>query len=105
MLFFGFFAFNGGSQASISQPGDGAVVALAVTNTILAGSGAATVSLCINKVYSTCSKNEKSNWSLLTTINGALTGMVRLGCFIIKIIITIIRMRHTLKVFYYAIVR
>ena len=76
MLFFGFFAFNGGSQASISAPGDGAVVALAVTNTILAGSGAALISLWSNKIYSTCAKNETSKWSLLTTINGALTGMV-----------------------------
>lgn len=37
ILFFGFLAFNGGSQASISEEGDAAVVALAIVNTILSG--------------------------------------------------------------------
>ena len=37
ILFFGFLAFNGGSQASISGDGDAAVVALAIVNTILSG--------------------------------------------------------------------
>ena len=54
ILIFGFLAFNGGSQvsyhlffhlmltsipqASISQPGDGGIVSLAIVNTILGGS-------------------------------------------------------------------
>ena len=37
ILFFGFLAFNGGSQASISADGDAAIVALAIVNTILSG--------------------------------------------------------------------
>ena len=37
ILFFGFLAFNGGSQASISEDGDAATVALAIVNTILSG--------------------------------------------------------------------
>jgi Amt family ammonium transporter len=37
ILFFGFLAFNGGSQGSISSDGDAAVVALAIVNTILSG--------------------------------------------------------------------
>ena len=37
ILFFGFLAFNGGSQASISETGDASVVALAIVNTILSG--------------------------------------------------------------------
>ncbi len=37
ILFFGFLAFNGGSQASIAGDGDAAVVALAIVNTILSG--------------------------------------------------------------------
>ena len=37
ILFFGFLAFNGGSQGHISKPGDGSVVALAIVNTILSG--------------------------------------------------------------------
>ena len=35
ILIFGFFAFNGGSQGRISSAGDGSVVALAITNTLL----------------------------------------------------------------------
>ena len=34
ILIFGFFAFNGGSQASITAPGDGDVVAKAIVNTL-----------------------------------------------------------------------
>jgi len=34
ILIFGFFAFNGGSQASITSPGDGEIVAKAVVNTL-----------------------------------------------------------------------
>ena len=37
ILFFGFLAFNGGSQASIAEDGDAAAVALAIVNTILSG--------------------------------------------------------------------
>ncbi|PIK40591.1 ammonium transporter-like protein [Apostichopus japonicus] len=77
ILFFGFFSFNGGSQASISSPGDGVVVANAITNTIICGAAAALVSLVLGKlVYG------KMKWSLLVTINGGLTGMVAIcaGC-------------------------
>ncbi|XP_070551457.1 putative ammonium transporter 1 isoform X1 [Ptychodera flava] len=78
ILMFGFFAFNGGSQASISQPGDGPVVALAIVNTTLAGSFGALVALAIRRTGLVMS----GSWSLLTTINGALTGMVAIcaGC-------------------------
>ena len=34
ILIFGFFAFNGGSQASITSPGDGDVVSKAIVNTL-----------------------------------------------------------------------
>ncbi len=37
ILFFGFMAFNGGSQSSISGDGDAAIVALAIVNTIVSG--------------------------------------------------------------------
>ena len=37
ILFFGFLAFNGGSQGSISNAGDAAAVSLAIVNTILGG--------------------------------------------------------------------
>lgn len=37
ILFFGFLAFNGGSLGSISNPGDGDIVALVITNTVIGG--------------------------------------------------------------------
>ncbi|KAK3101388.1 hypothetical protein FSP39_003194 [Pinctada imbricata] len=71
ILFFGFLAFNGGSQLSITNKGDGAAVALSVVNTIISASFAAFGSLIINRLNFL-----GSSWSLLATINGALTGMV-----------------------------
>ena len=44
ILFFGFLAFNGGSQAAIASPGDADIVALAMVNTVLGGK--ASVGLC-----------------------------------------------------------
>ncbi|XP_063960880.1 putative ammonium transporter 1 [Lytechinus pictus] len=77
ILFFGFFAFNGGSQASISTEGDGTTVSLAVVNTIISGACGALVALVIKRIGFS-----GSYWSLLTTINGGLTGMVAIcaGC-------------------------
>ena len=37
ILFFGFMAFNGGSQGSIAGENDAATVALAIVNTVLSG--------------------------------------------------------------------
>ena len=72
ILFFGFFAFNGGSQGSISAEGDGEVIALAIVNTIISGACAALVAMAIRRIGFS-----GNYWSLLTTINGGLTGMVR----------------------------
>lgn len=37
ILFFGFLAFNGGSELTIANAGDGAAVSRAIVNTILSG--------------------------------------------------------------------
>ena len=76
ILIFGFLAFNGGSQGSISNEGDGDTVALAIVNTILGASTGGLAVLFINKFLF------KKPWSFLNTLNGALTGMVSLcaGC-------------------------
>ncbi|XP_045176658.1 putative ammonium transporter 1 [Mercenaria mercenaria] len=78
ILVFGFFAFNGSSQGSISAEGDGAAIALAVVNTVLAASGGAFTTLILNKIKYFGDKK----WSFLTTLNGCLTGMVAIcaGC-------------------------
>jgi len=78
ILMFGFFAFNGGSQASISQPGDGIAVAQAIANTIISGSAAGITTILLHRAVSATKRNclKHSTWSLLTTINGVLAGMV-----------------------------
>ena len=72
ILFFGFFAFNGGSQASISAEGDGTIVAVAIVNTILSGSAGAIVAMLIRRAVF----GKGHHWSFLTAVNGGLTGMV-----------------------------
>uniref|UniRef100_A0AC35U7H8 Ammonium transporter n=1 Tax=Rhabditophanes sp. KR3021 TaxID=114890 RepID=A0AC35U7H8_9BILA len=69
ILMFGFLAFNGGSVADIAKPGEGAIVALAMTNTILSGAFAALIYLIIHYIF-------HGKWTLLLTINACLTGMV-----------------------------
>lgn len=76
ILFFGFLAFNGGSQTAIQNEGDGAAISLAVVNTVISASFAAFSSLFINKIK----LFGNASWSLLITINGALTGMVAACC-------------------------
>lgn len=79
ILIFGFLAFNGGSQANISAEGDGAVVGLAIVNTILGGSLGGLSVLFLSKFLW---PGSNGTWSFLLTLNGALTGMVALcgGC-------------------------
>ena len=50
ILIFGFLAFNGGSQTTISNEGDGGVVALAIVNTILGASTGGLSVLFLTKV-------------------------------------------------------
>lgn len=81
ILMFGFFAFNGGSQASISKPGDGEAIARSVQNTVLAASSGGLFGLLFKRLFSCCGRMRnkmkgKDHWSLLTTINCSLTGMV-----------------------------
>ncbi|XP_046841793.1 putative ammonium transporter 1 [Xenia sp. Carnegie-2017] len=79
ILFFGFLAFNGGSQLTISYSGDASVVALAIVNTILSGAGGAVTTMLMKRIATGLFDG---HWSLLTTINGGLSGMVSIcaGC-------------------------
>ncbi|XP_019619916.1 PREDICTED: putative ammonium transporter 1 [Branchiostoma belcheri] len=72
ILFFGFLAFNGGSQASISGPRDGQIVSNAIVNTIISGAAGGVVAMMVKR----SGLFGDVNWSLLTSINGALSGMV-----------------------------
>ncbi|CAH3160543.1 unnamed protein product [Pocillopora meandrina] len=77
ILFFGFLAFNGGSQAAIASAGDADAVALSIVNTVLGGASGALTAMIIKRLGFA-----DKYWSLLFTINGGLTGMVALcaGC-------------------------
>ena len=79
ILFFGFFAFNGGSQLAISNEGDGEVVSKAILNTILSGYGGGIVAILVSKIRT-------NKFSLLQCINGTLTGMVAIcaGCNVVE---------------------
>ena len=68
ILIFGFFAFNGGSQGRISSEGDGSVVALAITNTLLGCIGGGLAVLFIIKIF------KGGKWSLIQLVNGCLAG-------------------------------
>ncbi|XP_013415373.1 putative ammonium transporter 1 [Lingula anatina] len=89
ILMFGFFAFNGGSQASVSKSGDGLAISHAMMNTIISASFAAFTALLAKKfgpaVYY-CDRHSTDDWKLLSTINGALTGMVAVcaGCNVME---------------------
>ncbi|KAK7487828.1 hypothetical protein BaRGS_00020875 [Batillaria attramentaria] len=72
ILLFGFLAFNGGSVLSISGENNGATVSLAVVNTIISASVSAFFTLLLQKT----GLFGNSRWSLLTTLNGALAGMI-----------------------------
>ena len=55
ILFFGFLAFNGGSEGKIADGNSAAVVALAIVNTILSGMFTTHLINCLHQV-TTCAK-------------------------------------------------
>ena len=69
ILFFGFFAFNAGSNKSISQPGDGAIVARALSNTMISAAFGGIGLTFLVRVT-------EKRWSMLQGLNGALCAMV-----------------------------
>lgn len=73
LLISGFLSFNGASLGHITHPGDAAIVANSVTNTILGGSGAAVIILTLTKTGII----GKSRWPYAMTINAVLMGIVR----------------------------
>ena len=73
ILFVGFMAFNGGSELSISSPGDGEIVANAIMNTVVGGAAAAVTAMFVFKLTD-YARGENHYWSLLWAINGGLAG-------------------------------
>lgn len=62
-------------QASISQEGDGEIIALSVVNTIMAAASGAMTAMILNNVILTLA-GDSSKWSILTTVNGSLSGII-----------------------------
>jgi Amt family ammonium transporter len=73
ILITGFLSFNGGSLGSMTNPGDGDIIALVITNTVLGGTGGAITILIASKM-GLCGGPPVWNFSL--TVNAALIGMV-----------------------------
>jgi len=82
LLTFGFFAFNGGSQLTLHNPGDAGAMSISVCNTTISGAGGALSAILWRKVFGyfrICNKHSEENggkWSLIMAINGSLAGMV-----------------------------
>ena len=67
-LMFGFFAFNGATNAKISSYEDRDVVQRSIINTMIGGSSSGLVTLLSFRF------SARKKWSLLSTINGILCG-------------------------------
>ncbi|XP_069195389.1 putative ammonium transporter 1 [Procambarus clarkii] len=83
ILLFGFLAFNGGSQASISHEGDAVAIAKAVFNTVISASSGG---IAVLLVYRSVLCGRESTWSFLMALNGSLAGMVSIsaGCNVVR---------------------
>ena len=75
ILMFGFFSFNGATNASISSYEDRDVVQRAVINTMIGGTSSGLVTLLSFRF------SARKKWSLLSTMNGILTGMIATCAF------------------------
>ena len=65
---FGFFSFNGAANAKVSSYEDRDVVERAIINTMIGGTSSGLVTL-LSFMFSA-----RKKWSLLSTINGILSG-------------------------------
>ena len=72
ILVSGFMAFNGGSQASISQKEDGDAIGTAIVSTLIACAVSGIVVLAVWKF----NPGGDRVWSLTKIVNGCLAGMV-----------------------------
>lgn len=72
ILIAGFLSFNGGSLGTMTNPGDGDIIARVISNTILGGTGGSIAVLSVTKL----GLFGPSCWSFTHTLNAALIGMV-----------------------------
>jgi Amt family ammonium transporter len=72
ILITGFLSFNGGSLGSMTNPGDGEIIARVITNTVLGGTGGGIATLCATKL----GLLGAPVWNFSFTVNATLIGMV-----------------------------
>jgi Amt family ammonium transporter len=72
ILIAGFLSFNGGSLGSMTNPGDGEIIARVITNTVLGGTGGGIATLCATKL----GLLGPPVWNFSLTVNATLIGMV-----------------------------
>ena len=70
ILMFGFFSFNGATNGAISTYEDRDIVQRAIVNTMIGGTSSGIVTLLSFRF------SARKKWSLLSTINGILCGMI-----------------------------
>lgn len=75
ILMFGFFSFNGATNAAVASEEDRNIVQRAVINTIIGGTSSGFITLLSFRF------GEPRKWSLLNTINGTLCGMIATCAF------------------------
>eukprot|EP00092_Neocalanus_flemingeri_P030374 GFUD01032972.1.p1 GENE.GFUD01032972.1~~GFUD01032972.1.p1 ORF type:complete len:797 (+),score=164.24 GFUD01032972.1:41-2431(+) len=78
ILLFGFFAFNGSTQAAIGTPEDMVIVQRAVINTMIGGCSSGLMTLFC---FRSSLMKSGGKWSLLSTINGTLCGIIATCAF------------------------
>ena len=74
VLLLGFLALLGGSQGHVTHRGDTDVIALIIINTILSAAAGGLTAFFIRRTWGACYGHHSS---VLTMVNGALTGAVR----------------------------
>ena len=75
ILMFGFFSFNGSTNAAVASEEDRNIVQRAVLNTVIGGTSSGFITLITFRF------SDPKKWSLLNTINGTLCGMIATCAF------------------------
>jgi hypothetical protein len=84
IFLFGMIAFNAGSQGSISQSGDGPIIAQVTINTLICAMTSAVTGLIYHRFIV---DRSKKNWNYSSCVNGSFVGMVTPDSYILKLAI------------------
>lgn len=93
VFLFGMIAFNAGSQGSISQSGDGLIVAHVTINTLICPMTSAVTGLIYHRFIV---DRSKKSWNYSSCVNGSFVGMVTVDSYIFKLVILFYSDSHRL---------